>query len=201
MKTRMLETAVAAVLATSEVVDLSAEQLLGRVAAGDERAFAVLYDLFAGRVLGMVTRVLRSHTQSEEVTQEVLVEIWRKAGQFSSQRGSALSWVLTIAHRRAIDRVRSEQSAIAREDRADRLDLQRPFDEVTEITMEAFERDEVRRALATLTDLQRESIVLAYYEGYTNRETAEILQIPVSTVKTRMRDGLIRLRDALSPRP
>jgi RNA polymerase sigma-70 factor (ECF subfamily) len=148
----------------------------------------------------MVTRVLRSHAQSEEVTQEVLVEIWRKAGQFSSQRGSALSWALTIAHRRAIDRVRSEQSSIDRENRADRLDLQRPFDEVTEITMEAFERDEVRRALDTLTGLQRESIMLAYYQGYTGKEIAELLEIPVGTVKTRMRDGLIRLRDTLSTR-
>jgi RNA polymerase sigma-70 factor (ECF subfamily) len=182
------------------VADLSAEQLLERVAVGDEGAFAALYDLFAGRILGMVTRVLRSHAQSEEVTQEVLVEIWRKAGQFSSQRGTALSWALTIAHRRAIDRVRSEQSSIDREERADRLDLQRPFDEVAEITMEAFERDEVRRALDALTELQRESILLAYYKGYTSREIAEMLKIPVGTVKTRMRDGLIRLRDALSER-
>ena len=197
MSTRAVAPAV-----TSETggAELGAEQLLERIATGDERAFAALYDLFAGRILGMVTRVLRSHAQSEEVTQEVLVEIWRKAGQFSPARGSALSWALTIAHRRAIDRVRSEQSAIAREERADRLDLHRPFDEVAEITMEAFERDEVRRALATLTQLQRESIVLAYYEGYTNREAAQILDIPVGTVKTRMRDGLIRLRDALSIR-
>lgn len=176
------------------------EALIAKVALGDERAFAALYDQLAGRILGMVTRVLRSRVQAEEVTQEVLLEIWRKAAQFSAQRGTVVSWVLTIAHRRAVDRVRSEQSSSDRELRAERLDERRPFDEVAESTMATVDRELVRAAMAGLTGLQRECVVLAYYEGLTYREVAEALDTPLGTIKTRIRDGLIRLRDCLGER-
>lgn len=176
------------------------EALLARVALGDEAAFAALYDELAGPVLGLVVRVLRDRAQSEEVAQETLLEIWRKAATFTPDRGNVRSWALTIAHRRAIDRVRSEQSGSDRETRAGHLDPRRDFDEVAEQTMLRLERDDVRAALATLTDLQRRSIELAYYDGYTYREVGDLLDIPVSTVKSRMRDGLIRLRHALGAR-
>jgi len=175
----------------------TAEELLARVAAGDETAFASLYDLVAGPVLGLATRVLRSHAQAEEVAQEVLVEVWRKATRYEPERGSALSWVLTIAHRRAVDRVRSHQAGVDREERAGLMDVRRPFDEVTESTLAGLEQQRVRQCLAALTDLQRESIVLAYYNGYTYPEVAEVLKVAPGTVKTRIRDGLIRLRDCL----
>lgn len=175
----------------------SAEELLRRVAAGDETAFASLYDLVAGPVLGLATRVLRSHAQAEEVAQEVLVEVWRKATRYEPERGSALSWVLTIAHRRAVDRVRAHQAGVDREERAGLMDVRRPFDEVTESVLAGLEQQRVRQCLAALTDLQRESIVLAYYNGYTYPEVAEVLQVAPGTVKTRIRDGLIRLRDCL----
>jgi RNA polymerase sigma-70 factor (ECF subfamily) len=175
----------------------TAEELLQRVAAGDEAAFASLYDLIAGPVLGLVTRVLRNGAQAEEVAQEVLVEVWRKATAFAPERGSALSWVLVIAHRRAVDRVRSHQAVLDREDRVGRMDVQRPFDEVTEATLAGLDRERVRRCLSALTGLQRESIVLAYYNGYTYLEVAEVLKVAPGTVKTRIRDGLIRLRDCL----
>jgi RNA polymerase sigma-70 factor (ECF subfamily) len=171
-----------------------AEQLLRRVAAGDEAAFASLYDLIAGPVLGLVTRVLRNHAQAEEVAQEVLVEVWRKATRFAPERGSALSWVLMIAHRRAVDRVRSHQAVL---DREDRMDVQRPFDSVSESTLAGLDQERVRKCLSALTDLQRESIVLAYYNGYTYPEVAQVLNVAPGTVKTRIRDGLIRLRDCL----
>jgi RNA polymerase sigma-70 factor (ECF subfamily) len=174
-----------------------AEELMRRVAAGDETAFTSLYDLVAGPVLGLVTRVLRNHAQAEEVAQEVLVEVWRKATRYAPERGSALSWVLTIAHRRAVDRVRSHQAGLDREDRAGRMDVRRPFDEVTESTLATLDQQRVRQCLASLTDLQRESIVLAYYNGYTYPEVAEVLKVAPGTVKTRIRDGLIRLRDCL----
>ena len=176
---------------------LTPEVLIGRVALGDDHAFAALYDLFAGAVLGMVTRVLRDRAQSEEVAQEVLLEVWRKAASFAEHRGSVRAWVLTIAHRRAIDRVRAEQAGSDRETRAGLLDPRRDFDEVAESTLAGLERDDVRSALAVLTDLQRESITLAYYDGYTCREVAERLGVSVSTIKSRMRDGLIRLRYAM----
>lgn len=175
----------------------TAEDLLGRVAIGDERAFAALYDVLAGPIMGMAVRVVRSRAMAEEVTQEVLVEIWRKAAEFSRERGSAMSWALTIAHRRAIDRVRSEQASADREERAERLDLRRPFDDVAEGALATLDKERVRKALSTLTELQRESILLAYYKGFTYREVAEVLKSPVGTIKTRMRDGLARLRDAL----
>ena len=175
----------------------TSEELIGRAALGDEQAFAALYDQLAGPIFGTVMRVLRSRAQSEEVTQEVLLEIWRKAAQFDPARAKVTTWALTIAHRRAIDRVRSEQSARDREDRAELLDFHRPFDDVAEAALSTEEHHLVREALATLTELQRESLLLAYFHGLTCREVAEKLGVAVGTVKTRMRDGLVRLRDAL----
>lgn len=173
------------------------EQLLLRVARGDETAFGELYDRVAGKVYGVVRRVLRDPARSEEVTQEVLVEIWRTATRFDPDRGSASTWMLTMAHRRAIDRVRSVQSSRDRDERIGQRDLDRPFDAVAEEVETREEHARVRSALGQLTDLQREAVELAYYGGYTYREVAELLDAPLGTIKTRMRDGLIRLRDAL----
>lgn len=171
--------------------------LLERVAAGDEQAFEDLYDVVAGPVWGVVNRVVRNSTFAEEVTQEVLVEVWRTASRFKPGKGTTLAWILTIAHRRAVDRVRSHQAALDRDDRAGRLDFRRPFDEVAESTIAGLERQRVRQCLSALTDLQRESVVLAYYNGYTYPEVAAVLKTAPGTVKTRIRDGLIRLRDCL----
>lgn len=174
------------------------EMLIRCVARGDEQAFAELYDHVAGPVLGVVTRILRDRAQSEEVTQEVLLELWLKAGQFNGT--SVLAWVMTMAHHRAVDRVRYEHASADREQRAGQLSERRPYDEVVEAALESLERQEVRAALDDLTELQRRSIVLAYYGGYTYREVAEVLHKPAGTVKTRMRDGLIRLRNSLGVR-
>ncbi|RAJ69155.1 RNA polymerase sigma-70 factor (ECF subfamily) [Streptomyces sp. Amel2xB2] len=172
-------------------------ELLSRVARGDQDAFAAVYDRVAGPVLGVVRSVLRDPAQSDEVTQEVLVEVWRTAAHFRPERGSALSWVLTFAHRRAVDRVRSAQAAADREQRAALLDRTPAFDQVTEAVEARLEREQVRRCLRTLTELQHQSVTLAYYRGLTYREVAELLSQPLGTVKTRLRDGLIRLRDCL----
>jgi RNA polymerase sigma-70 factor (ECF subfamily) len=173
--------------------DLAA--LLGRVAKGDDAAFRAVYDQAAGQVLGVARRVVRDPAQSEEVMQEVLLEVWRTAARFDPEAGSASAWIMTLAHRRAIDRVRSEHSAALREQRAAvaRVD----YDDVTEAVETNLEHERVRRCLASLTDLQREAVTLAYYQGYTYREVAGLLGVAVGTVKTRMRDGLIRLRDCL----
>ena len=173
------------------------DELLQRVARGDQQAFEVFYGQVAGPVYGMVRRAVRDPAQSEEVTQEVLVEVWRTASRFDPERGSAMSWVLAMAHRRAVDRVRSAQSAADRDDRAGRAAQQRAYDEVAEQVEIRLEQEQVRRGLATLTGLQREAVTLAYYGGYTYREVAELLDVPLGTVKTRLRDGLIRLRDYL----
>ncbi|WP_130651187.1 ECF RNA polymerase sigma factor SigK [Egicoccus halophilus] len=176
---------------------VSVEQLLVEVARGDQQSYARLYDRVAGVVYGVIRRVVRDPAQSEEVAQEVLVEVWRTAARFDPDRGSASTWILTMAHRRAIDRVRSEQASRSRTERVGRGQHQRAFDEVAEEVEVGFEHEQVRAALGALTDLQREAVELAYYKGYTYREVAELLDTPLGTIKTRMRDGLIRLRDAL----
>ena len=160
---------------------------------GDGADLAVL--LAHGPVLGMVRGVLRDLAQSEEVMQEVLLELWRTASRFDPGKGSALSWVMTMAHRRAVDRVRSEQKAVEREFRAATAHVD--FDDVTETVEATLDRERVRHCLRSLTDLQRESVTLAYYGSYSYSEVAGLLGVAVGTVKTRMRDGLIRLRDCL----
>ena len=176
---------------------LSDEKLLVMVGLGESGAFEALYDRIAGLVLGTVRRVLRDPAQSEEVAQEVLVDVWRTAARFDPQQARATTWVLTMAHRRAVDRVRSAQASTDRDLRSALLDRQRPYDEVSDAVETALEREEVRRALETLTDVQREAIHLAYYDGLTQLQVAAALNVPLGTVKTRMRDGLIRLRDAI----
>lgn len=173
----------------------SLEQLLALVARGDDSAFRAVYDRTAPSVLGVARRVLRDPAQSEEVMQEVLLEVWRTASRFDPSAGSAAAWITTMAHRRAVDRVRSEQRAAERELRAATASV--AYDEVTDAVETSFERERVRRCLDGLTELQRESVTLAFYGGYTYPEVARLLGVAVGTIKTRMRDGLIRLRDCL----
>jgi RNA polymerase sigma-70 factor (ECF subfamily) len=175
----------------------SVDDLVDQVARGDGPAFERLYDRVAGSVFGVVRRVLRDPAQSEEVTQEVLLEVWRSATRFDAERAAATTWIHTIAHRRAVDRVRAGQAARDRDDLVARRDQQPPYDVVADRVETRLEQEQVRRCLDDLTDLQRESVSLAYYNGYTYREVAELLDVPLGTVKTRLRDGLIRMRDCL----
>lgn len=184
-------------LVTRTAVEVGDEELLLAVARGDQDAFASLYDSVGPLVHGVVRRVVRDPAQSEEVTQEVMVEVWRTAVRFDPDRGSARTWMLTMAHRRAIDRVRSEQASRNRTQRIADQQHARDFDEVSERVELDFEHEQVRAALSTLTELQRQAVELAYYQGFTYREVADLLGTPLGTIKTRMRDGLIRLRDAL----
>jgi RNA polymerase sigma-70 factor, ECF subfamily len=171
--------------------------LLPAGARGDERAFERLYDVLAPRVYGLVRQVVRDPAQAKEVVQEAFVEVWRTAARFDPARGSVTAWVGTIAHRRAVDRVRSEQAATDRIRRVAAQAGEPPYDEVFDETVAGLEHQQVRRCLRTLTALQRQAITLAYYRGSTYREAAELLGVGLPTIKTRMRDGLIRLRDCL----
>ena len=169
--------------------------LLDRVARGDQNAFEAVYDQLAGPVYGLIRKVVRDPAQSEEVAQEVLLEVWRTASRFDAARGSAATWVMTIAHRRAVDRVRSATAAAEREQKtAQPLVLS---DETAETVVANMDAERVRRCLDGLTELQRESITLAYYGGYTYPQVAGLLHTALGTVKTRIRDGLIRLRDCM----
>jgi RNA polymerase sigma-70 factor (ECF subfamily) len=169
--------------------------LLGRVARGDSSAFERLYDELSSAVFGLARRVVRDPARAEDVTQEVFLEVWRKAARFDSERGRAKTWVMTIAHRRAVDAVRRSESQ-RRQDHHGAPD-EVVHDEPGESLIEAEEHGAVRGCLETLTELQLESVRLAYFNGYTYNEVAVLLDKPLPTVKTRMRDGLIRLRDCL----
>ena len=171
--------------------------LLGRSARGDQVAFASLYDATAARVHGLVLRVLRDPAQAEEVTQEVFLEVWRTASRFDPGRGSALSWLLTMAHRRAVDRVRSAEAASRNETSYHRHNPVVEHDQTAEAAEASLEARRVREALGALTEVQREALELAYFGGYTHTEVATMLDLPVGTAKTRIRDGLIRMRDAM----
>ena len=185
------------VTATASDPQLALIQLVGR---GDQTAFADFYDAVAGLVHGVVLKIVRDPSQTEEVVQEVFVELWRVAPRFDPTRGTVAAWVATIAHRRAVDRVRSEQAGRNRVER-EATRVERPHDDVAEGVIardqSQFERHRVRRALDRLTSMQREAVELAYFGGHTYREVAVLLDVPEGTVKTRIRDGMIRLRDEL----
>jgi len=171
--------------------------LLRRSARGDETAFAALYDATSRRLFGLVLRVVRDHAMSEEVTQEVYLDVWRHCARFDPQRGSAISWLMTIAHRTAVDRVRASEASRRRDDAHAATQQDVEFDTTAESAQASLEAQRVRRALTTLTDAQRSAVELAYLGGYTHTEVARLLDLPLGTAKTRIRDGLIRLRDTL----
>jgi RNA polymerase sigma-70 factor, ECF subfamily len=174
-------------------IDLAA--LLGQVARGDQDAFEAACRQIAAPVFGAIRRMVRDPCQSEEVAQEVLIDVWRSASRFDPGRGSAMAWVMMIAHRRAVDRVRSEHRSAERELRAASHLI--AYDDVAETVEASLDAERVRRCLGSLTELQREAVTLAYYQGYTYRQVAGLLGVAAGTVNTRMRDGLIRLRDCL----
>jgi RNA polymerase sigma-70 factor (ECF subfamily) len=175
----------------------NAGALLEKVAQGDQAAFSDLYDVLSSRVLGLIIRVLKDHSQSEEVTQEVFLEVWQTAARFDPNKGGAATWILTMAHRRAVDRVRSSQSSRDRDTKIGIRDYAPDYDNVAETVEVRVEHERVSKALARLTELQRQAVTLAYYGGYSHSEVATILSVPIGTVKTRLRDGMIRLRDEL----
>ena len=170
--------------------------LLTRVARGDQAAFEDIYDTLAGPIYGLINRVVRDPAQSEEVCQEVFLEVWRTASRFDPGKGAAATWAMTIAHRRAVDRVRSAAASTAREARTAEVPPQNG-DEVADTVEASLDAERVRRCLDGLTEPQRESITLADYGGYSYRQVGELLGVALSTIKTRIRDGLIRMRDCL----
>jgi RNA polymerase sigma-70 factor (ECF subfamily) len=176
------------------------DTLLRRVARrdGDGRAaFAAVYDLTKTRVYGLVLRVLRDAGYSEETTQEIYLEVWRTAADYDPAKGSGLAWLLTIAHRRAIDRVRTEQAGSRRESRYGAANVEPDTDVVADSAIARDERRRVAECLSSLTDAQRQCVELAYYDGLTYAEVSRRLTANLSTIKSRMRDALRALRNCL----
>lgn len=172
-------------------------ELLTRSSRGDSQAFAAFYDATSARAYGLAVRVVRDPAQAEEVAQEAYLEVWRTAARFRSEKGSAIGWLLTIVHRKAVDRVRSAEAAGRRDTSYQQHDHPVVHDTTAEAVEASMEARRVRSALGELTAVQREALELAYFGGYTHTEVARMLDLPVGTAKTRIRDGLIRLRDAL----
>ncbi len=173
------------------------DAMLARVALGDEAAFEALYDEASGMVFGLIRRVVRDPDLSEEVLQEVFVEVWQQATRFDPARGSARSWMFTLAHRRAVDKVRATSSSYRRDLVQGIKDFQESTDDVQETAVLRADVERVLKVLETLTEVQRDAIRLAYYGGYSHQEVAALLHVPLGTVKTRIRDGMIVLRDRL----
>lgn len=174
-----------------------AGEMLVRIAASDRDAFAQLYDMLSARVFGLILRVLVNRAQSEEVLQEVFLEVWQSAASFAPNKGQGRTWVMTIAHRRAVDRVRSSQSSAERDERAGLREIHTPQEGVEEQVELRIESRRVGRALDALPDAQREALTLAYFGGYSQSEISALTGSPLGTIKTRMRDGLSRLRQEM----
>ena len=171
--------------------------LLGKAALGDQAAFAEFYDLTSARAYGLALRVVRNPAHAEEVTQEAFLDAWKSSTRFDPARGSAAGWLLTIVHRKAVDRVRSVEASTTRDETWQRESRPIDHDQTSEAAQSSLEAARVRGAVATLTDVQREAVELTYFGGYTHTEVATMLDVPLGTAKTRIRDGLIRLRDLM----
>lgn len=176
-------------------VDLAG--LLRQSARGDQAAFAQFYDATSPQAYGLALRVVRNPAHAQEVAQEAYLLIWRHSARFDPHRGSAVAWLLTIVHRAAVDRVRASESATRRDRTWEQSSRTIDHDQTAETAQASIEGRRVRRAVAELTPVQRQAVELAYFGGYTHTEVASMLEVPLGTAKTRIRDGLIRLRDAL----
>ena len=172
--------------------------LLVAAATGDQAAFALLYTMFSARVFGMARTVIRDPHLAEDITQDVFTEIWRTAPQFDPVKGPAAQWILRLARSRAIDRVRSAERSRTRTSNWDLRQEQAPRDLVIESVLLGIEQSAVRDAIATLMPIHREAILLAYFQGLTCSQIGDTLGAPVGTVKTRIRTGLIKLRELLA---
>lgn len=194
MAQQLRDTQLRSVDMPEEPADLG--ELLTLVARGDELAFSAVYDDMAAAVYGLARRVIRDPSRAEEVAQEVFLQVWQTAARFDPARGKGKSWILTLTHRRAVDAVRHDQAATNRDLKYD-WSGGPDYDQVEEEVTVNLEHEQVRRCMGGLTDLQREAVDMAYYKGFTYAEVATTLDVNPATIKTRMRDGLVRLRDCM----
>lgn len=173
---------------------------LAAASHGDAVAFALLYEAVAPRAYGLVLRILNDVHQAEEVTQEVFLQLWLTAAHFDPNRGSAVAWVMTLAHRRAVDRVRGSEASRRRDAVYAVRSTNTPYDTTAETVDLSLDADRVRAALAALSPAQQEAIELAYFHGHTYHEVSRLTRVPLGTAKGRIRDAMIALRGKLSTR-
>ena len=172
---------------------------LERMASGDHDALAEVYDRHGRVVYSLALRIVRDQRDAEEVVQDVFAQAWRQSGRYSAGRGSVIAWLMTLTRSRAIDRVRGRQARPdATSDSAAIIDISDSAAPADEQLASAAQAGQVRAALEALPLLQRVAIELAFYEGLTHTEIASRLEQPLGTVKTRIRQGLLKLRDQLS---
>ena len=174
-------------------------EILRAIAGGDERALSALYDRYRLILFSLILRILHSQPEAEDVVQEVFLQVWRKASDFDEARGRPFTWLVTLARSRAIDRLRALGSRERTAIEAAR-DVTESVSDAADDAVKAEQGETVRRALAELPEEQRRTLVLAYFEGLTQSEIAARLNSPLGTVKTRMRSGMIKLRELLDER-
>jgi RNA polymerase sigma-70 factor, ECF subfamily len=181
----------------AEQAQIADVELLKAVARGDEQALAQLYDRYRGILFGLLVRILNSREEAEDVLQEVFLQVWRQAADFDEKRGKPFTWLVTLARSRGIDRLRS----LGARDRVAQASTREASEEVSDAAIDTFrseQRELVTSALAQLPEEQKSPLVLAYFDGLTQSEIAAKLGAPLGTVKTRMRAGMIKLREQLT---
>jgi RNA polymerase sigma-70 factor (ECF subfamily) len=188
--------------AWAAVIDMTANadrSALERMARGDDDALAELYDRHGRFVYSLALRIVRDQRDAEEVVQDVFAQAWQQSGRYSAGRGSVIAWLMTLTRSRAIDRLRGRRARPdSTSDSAAVVDISDSATSADEQLASMAQAGQVRAALEALPLLQRVAIELAFYEGLTHTEIASRLEQPLGTVKTRIRQGLLKLRDQLS---
>jgi RNA polymerase sigma-70 factor (ECF subfamily) len=178
---------------------LADEELVALVAQGDDRAFSVLYDRHARVAISLAFRLLGEREGAEDLVQDAFLAVWRVASTYSPARGSVRTWLLAILHNRGIDRLRTAAAMSRRQEALERQERgTRPAPDAAEVALARSEAQDVRSALRDLPAEQLQVLQLAYYGGFTHQEIAEMLALPLGTVKSRMHLGLARIRRRLS---
>ncbi|MFN8514968.1 MAG: sigma-70 family RNA polymerase sigma factor [Chloroflexia bacterium] len=176
----------------------SDDALLDAIRRRDEEAIAALYDRYGRLAFGLAYRVVGERNAAEDVVQEAFLSIWRRAGSFETTRGSVRTWVLSIVHHRAIDRLRGTAGRTRQDAPIDDFERVLAIDDPWREVSQVIQRESLQKAIATLPDAQRQAVELAYFDGYTQQEIATRMEVPVGTVKGRLRLAMQRLRSLLA---
>jgi RNA polymerase sigma-70 factor, ECF subfamily len=182
-------------------LDLTDEQLMVRIQEQDPKALGHLYDRYSGMVKGLIMKVLHNDAESDDMLQEIFVEVWNRAGSYCAQKGKPLGWIITLARRRAIDRLRKREAYCRAEDRLAEESKHQPQDWVAHVEEDLAHsemREHLQRVLGELPEAQRQAIELAYYKGMSQREIAAHTGIPLGTIKTRLELAMKKLTVALA---